>query len=103
MNSNIGAGMLIAWAQMGVTVDHTEETPDKLSVWISVPVDSYHVDAHGNTMAGDLLAKRIKSTMQKMGVKRLELRRKIRNETWTKEKADAAELDMKKALFGSQH
>ena len=54
-------------------------------------------------MSGEFLAKRLKETLIEMGVKRLTVAFKIRNENWTKEKEEEATLKAKKEVFGSQY
>ena len=58
----------------------------------------------GEEMSGMTLAKRFKTTLVEMGVKRLTVKSRIRiGEVWTKELSDEAELNMRKQLFGSQY
>ena len=102
-NNDIAAAAVITWAKFGVTFDKHEETTEQLTLWISVPESSYHTDADGNEMAGMYLAKRLKTVFSEMGVKRLKILAKVRaNDNWTKEKADNAEEQARKRLFGSQ-
>ena len=55
-------------------------------------------------MSGMTLAKRFKTTMTEMGIKRLTVKSRIRTgESWTKEMSDAAELEMRKTIYGSQY
>lgn len=98
----IGKVMLITWAKVGVIFDNTEETEDSLRWDISVPATSYERMEDGTMLAGDRLAKRVKECAVDMGVKRLTVQYRIRREDWTKEKAEAAEIKMKKFLFKSQ-
>ena len=61
--------MLLAWAQMGVELVETKEKDGKLIFYITVPKDTVttrSLDTHGNKMAGEHLAKRIKETINKL-------------------------------------
>ena len=99
----IGKAALITWAAMGVTFDKHEETTEQLTMWISVHEHSFRTDVNNNEMAGMHLAKRFKTVLSEMGVKRLKVLAKVRTgETWTKENADAAEIAAKKAIYGNQ-
>lgn len=67
-------------------------------------LESFHQNASGEEMSGMTLAKRFKTTLVEMGVKRLTVKSRIRiGEVWTKELSDEAELNMRKQLFGSQY
>lgn len=100
----MGMGIMLGWTQMGVIIDKELETQESLTIYISVPEHSYHKDVHGKEMAGTHLAKRIKETLVKMGIKRLTVKYKIRTgDYWTKEKSNQADLEMRKKLFGSQY
>ena len=103
MINGLGEAVLISLAGVGLTFDKVDETQESLTMYISVPSSSYHVDARGREMSGDYLAKRVKQTMVEMGVKRLTVKYRIRNEHWTKEKKEAAELNARKQFFGSQY
>ena len=96
--------MLIVFAEQGLIIESVKEEPESLTIYISVPEDGYHADVHGEIMAGKVLARRFKEIMFDMGVKRLTVKSKIRKgDIWTEEKAKAAELKMRKQLFGSQY
>lgn len=103
MINGLGEAVLISLAGVGVMIDKVDEAQESLTIYISVPTSSYHRDAHGKEMAGDYLAKRVKQTLVEMGVKRLTVKYKIRNEHWTKEKQNDAELNARKQFFGSQY
>lgn len=50
------------------------------------------------------LAKRFKTVMTEMGVKRLTVKARVRaGEYWTKEMADSANIEMRKNIYGSQY
>lgn len=103
MNNNvIGEAMYITWCGFGIIIDNIIETYDSLTIYISVPKTSNHIDANDNEMSGAFLAKRIKQTLTEMGVKRLTVKYKIRDEVWSEEKRLAAEAQAKKELFRSQ-
>ena len=55
-------------------------------------------------MAAMDLAKRFKTVMTEMGVKRLTVKARVRaGEYWTKEMAGSANIEMRKNIFGSQY
>lgn len=98
----IGESMIIVLAGLGVNILKTNDTPEKLTIWITVPKTSTKVDVNGNEMAGEFLAKRIKKNFTEMGMKRLELRYKVLDIDWDDQKGAEAEIEMKKTIFGSQ-
>lgn len=95
--------MLITWAGFGVIIDNEVETQENYTIYISVPKSSYNKDVHGKEMSGNFLAKRFKEILTEMGIKRLTVKYKIRDEIWTEAKKQEAELNMKKQIFGSQY
>lgn len=104
MSSMIGEAMMIAWAELGLTVDNIVEEQEQLTIFISVPEDGYRKHSGGEIMAGKFLAKRFKDAMTDLGVKRLTVKSRIRSgDIWTEEKAKDAELKMRKRLYGSQY
>lgn len=106
MDSNImGKAMLLTFAGMGIKIDNINETTDNLTLYISVPKDaddSIERDVNGYVMAGEHLAKTVKRKLTAMGIKRLTVKYKIRDEVWNKSMREAAETEMKKELFRSQ-
>lgn len=101
---NLGKIMMVTWAGFGVVIEQENESQESLELCISVPETSYRRDASGDEMAGDTLARRFKKAMTEMGVKRLAVKSRIRyGDHWTKELAENAELNMRRALFGSQY
>jgi hypothetical protein len=102
MIQGLGEAMMLTWAQLGVKIEKINETFDNLTLFISVPKSSHHKHSSGEEMAGMLLAKRFKVTLTGMGVKRLEVRVKIRDEFWTTAMAQDAVIEMRKLLYGSQ-
>lgn len=102
--NGLGAAVMITWAGFGLKIERTEESTESLVVYISVPEHSYRKNAQDEEMAGMVLAKRFKTVMTEMGVKRLTVKSRIRvGESWTKEMFHAAELEARKAIFGSQY
>lgn len=102
--SAIGSAIAITWAKFGLKIEKTIENQDMLEIYISVPERSFHQNASGEEMSGMTLAKRFKTTLVEMGVKRLTVKSRIRiGEVWTKELSDEAELNMRKQLFGSKY
>lgn len=101
--SGIGEGIMVAWAGFGLKIESQTETQENLTIWISVPSQSFEHNSDGVEMAGMFLARRFKKTLTEMGVKNLTVKAKVRNEFWTKEMADDAMLNMKKTILGSQY
>lgn len=100
----LGEAMMITWAGFGLRIEKTQESTESLVIYISVPEHSYHKNAKGEEMSGMTLAKRFKTTMTDMGIKRLTVKSRIRaGENWTKENSEAAELEMRKTIYGSQY
>lgn len=97
-----GEAMYITWRGLGVEICDVKETVDSLTLYISVPKDTDHLNTHGEKMSGAFLAKRIKETLLEMGVKRLSVKYKIRDEVWDDNKRKLAEIAAKKELYGSQ-
>lgn len=95
--------ILITWAGFGLIIDKEIENQENYIIYVSVPKSSFHKDAYGEEMSGDFLAKRFKEILIEMGVKRLTVKYKIRDEIWTETKKQEAELNMRKKLFGSQY
>lgn len=98
----LGEAAYIVWRSFGVEIDKINETVDSLEIFISVPKSSYQKDTNENEMAGDHLAKRFKDTMKGMGVKRLTVRYRVRNEHWTEQMYKDAIVKAKQTIYGSQ-
>lgn len=99
---NPGEVMLITWASLGLRIEKSNETPEHLEIYISVPETSYHLNINKEQMAGMTLAKRFKTVMNDMGIKKLVVKSRIRKgDNWTKEKAKAAEEQMKYEIYGN--
>lgn len=102
--NGIGEAMMLTWAGFGMIIEKQNETRESLEVYISVPEHSFEVDAEQTEMAGEVLAKRFKTVLTDMGVKRLIVKYRVRpGEYWTPEMRRNAELDMRRTLYGSQY
>ena len=98
----LGEAVYIVWASFGVEIEKINESVDNLEIFISVPKSSYRNDVHSNEMAGDYLAKRFKDTMKDIGVKRLTVRYRVRNEHWAEQMYKDAIVKAKQTIYGSQ-
>ena len=93
----------VVWREFGLAIEREKESIDGLEVYISVPEDSYKVNAHGEKMCGMFLAKRFKQVLVEMGIKRLTVRARVRaGDEWTPEKAEQANIQARQEMFGSQ-
>lgn len=100
---NEGNIWLITLAGYGITIDHEEETDTSYSLWISVPEHSYQKDVDGNEMAGDYLARRVKTMLKEFGVKNLTVYAKIRKGVyWTEDDSKNATNQMGRSIYRSQ-
>ena len=98
----LGEAMLISWAGFGLRIEKHNETPEYLEIYISVPETSYHLNVHKEQMTGMTLAKRFKTAMNDMGIKKLVVKSRTRKgDNWTEEKAKAAEEQMKYEIYGN--
>lgn len=98
----LGEALYIVWASFGVEIEKVNESVDSIEIFISVPKSSYKTDAHGNEMAGEYLAKLFKDKMKDMGVKRLTVRYRIRNEHWTEQMSKDSSVKARQTIYGSQ-
>lgn len=99
----LGEAMMITWAWYGLRIEKENESVNSLEIYISVPERSYHLDVHNEEMAGIYLARRFKTALLDMGVKRLTVKSRVRKgEQWTETMAKDAEKQMKQAIYGSQ-
>lgn len=98
----LGEVVYIVWASFGVQIEKVNESVDSLEIFISVPKSSYQNDVHGKEMARDLLAKRFKDKMTGMGVKRLTVRYRVRDEYWTEQMCKDADIRARQMIYGSQ-
>ena len=93
----------IVWREFGLVIEREKESIDGLEVYISVPEDSYKINARGEKMCGMCLAKRFKQVLVEQGVKRLTVRARVRvGEEWTPEMAEQANIKARQEMFGSQ-
>ena len=98
----LGESIYIVWMSFGIVIEKVKESVDSLEIFISVPKSSYRNDVHGNEMAGDHLARRFKDTMKGIGVKRLTVRYRVRDEYWTEQMYKDAEIKARQMIYGSQ-
>ena len=104
MTNGLGEVMMMTWTKMGLKIENQIETPESLTIYISVPEFSDEKNIHNEEMSGMRLAKRFKETLIDIGIKRLTVKAKIRfGEHWTEEIGHDAELKMRKMLYGSQY
>lgn len=102
MSVNFGGIMVVGLQSYGVIFEGNEEKDDgTLVVKISVPETSYHVNAKGQEMAGDVLAKRAKKALkQDCKISNLVLLSRVRKgEHWTKEQSDAVIKNNSNLIF----
>ena len=93
----------IVWREFGLVIEREKESIEGLEVYISVPEDSYKINARGEKMCGMCLAKRFKQVLVEQGVKRLTVRARVRaGEEWTPEMAEQANIKARQEMFGSQ-
>ena len=90
MNDYLGTAMLATYAELGVQIDRFDNTDKGVVLYFYVPFSSWHLNAERQEMAGPVLAKRVKETLQEMGIVFATCKYKIRNEHWTKDKAKEA-------------
>mgnify|MGYP003301738583 CR=1 FL=1 len=102
MIQGLGEAMLLTWAQLGVVIEDIKETTELLNVYISVPRSSYHKNCEDEEMSGMFLAKRFKESFIDMGVKRVVVKAKVREQDWTKELSKSAVIRARQELYGSQ-
>lgn len=90
MNNQLGEAMLATYAELGVQIDRFDNTDAGVILYFSVPFSSWHLNTERQEMAGPVLAKRVKETLQGMGVVFATCKYKIRNEHWTEDKSKEA-------------
>ena len=94
MSKSMAYGVLIGMAGFGVKLVKIEELPN-LTIHITIPEFSDHVDVHGNEMAGKLLIKRLNSKMTGMLPEGSKIVGTIRKgETWAYSNKVKAETEM---------
>ena len=89
-NDMMGKAMLITYAEMGVQIDKMEDTDDGIIFLFTVPKSSWEYDVKGREMSGKHLASRVKYTLEDLGMVFVDIRYHIRDEHWSREKADEA-------------
>ena len=92
MNNELMAkGMVIAFRGLGIEIENWVDQPNgEPIIYISVPKESTDVGPSGVPLAGKKLADRIFTKMYDMGAK-CQIKFKIRDEVWTKDKRLLAE------------
>ena len=98
----LGEAAYITWMSFGVEIEKVNESVDCLELFISVPKTSCKKDVNNNEMSSDHLAKRFKNVLSEMGVKRLVVKYRVRNEHWTEEMSKSAIIKSKQDIYGSQ-
>lgn len=98
-NFMLGKAMMLTFAGLGIRIENQKEIENGIETYISVPEQSYCLDASGNEMSGMFLAKRINQKLKEMGIKDIVLKARVRNgEYWTKEMDKKAQEDMMKII-----
>lgn len=90
--------MLITYAELGVQIDKFQGTDTGTILLFTVPKSSYHKDANNIEMSGKHLARRVKETLEEMGVLFLACKYKVRDEYWTESMANSAKANTYKNL-----
>lgn len=89
-NTLMAKGMVLAFRSMGIEIEDWVDTYDGTTIYISVPKETIDTASAGVNLAGKPLADRLKTKMRDMGCKNFDVKFRIRNEVWTKEKREAA-------------
>lgn len=90
-NELIAKGMMIAFRGLGIQIEDWVDTATTTTVYISVPKETTDTGPTGVALAGKALADRMLTKMRDMGAENLQIKFKIRDEVWTREKRLAAE------------
>lgn len=100
MRSDLMAqGMVIAFRGLGIQIENWVDTPSgEPIIYISVPKESTDIGPDGTALAGKKLADRIFTKLAEMSSK-AQIKYKIRDEIWTKEKRLEAEEYAKRGVF----
>lgn len=77
-------GILLGMSSFGMVIDKWEND----ILYISVPKDTTDCRPNGEALAGKKLAAKIQADFTNICDKDIKVKYKIRDETWTKEKAD---------------
>lgn len=92
MNYDLMAkGMMIAFRGLGIQIEDWVDTVTTTRIYISVPKETTDTGPTGINLAGKALADRMLTKMREMGAENLEIKFKIRDEVWTREKRVEAE------------
>ena len=83
-NRLLAEGMLLGLSSFGMIIDKWEGN----IMYISVPSDTTDCKDGFEKLAGKKLANRIQTKLRDIGCKDLQVKYRIRNEIWTKEKRD---------------
>ena len=100
MRSDLMAqGMVIAFRGLGIQIENWVDTPSgEPIIYISVPKETTDIGPDGLGLAGKKLADRIFTKLHEMGAN-AQIKYKIRDEVWTKEKRIEAEEFAKRGVF----
>lgn len=83
-NRLLAEGMLLGMSSFGMIIDKWEDN----IMYISVPKESIDYGPTGEALAGKKLADRILTKLRDLGIKDMQIKYRIRDEIWTKEKRD---------------
>ena len=84
-------GMMIAFRGLGIQIEDWVDTATTTTIYISVPKETTDTGPTGVNLAGKALADRMLTKMRDMGAENLQIKFKIRDEIWTREKRIEAE------------
>lgn len=91
-NTVLAKGMVIAFRGMGIEIDDWVDNSDgSCTIFISVPKESNGIGPDGLSLAGKRLADRMFTKMCEISANNVNIKFRIRDEVWTKEKRLAAE------------
>jgi hypothetical protein len=83
-NRLLAEGMLLGMSSFGVEIiKWTDDT-----MYISVPKDTTDISELGEALTGKKLADRLQTKFRDLGCKDLKIKYQIRDEVWTKAKAE---------------
>ena len=83
-NRLLAEGMLLGMSSFGMVIEKWEDD----IMYISVPRDSTDYGPAGEILAGKKLADRIFTKLRDLGCSTIQIKYKIRDEVWTKEKRE---------------
>ena len=90
-NEFIAKGMMIAFRGLGIQIEDWVDTATTTTIYISVPKETTDTGPTGVALAGKALADRMLTKMRDIGAENLQIKFKIRDEIWTREKRIEAE------------